>query len=60
MSTKRESKSRPGDDEIIDALSLHFRVHESVVVSWLLEIDLGAASQRIADSMAADAAKTGW
>ncbi|MDR3353355.1 MAG: YqaJ viral recombinase family protein [Zoogloeaceae bacterium] len=46
-------KNRPTDDEIIDALTLHFRVHESVVVAWLLEIDLDAASQRIADSMAA-------
>ncbi len=46
-------KSRPSDDEIIDALTQHFRVHESVVVAWLLEIDLDAASQRIADSMAA-------
>lgn len=47
------SKSRPSDDEIIDVLALHFRVHESAVVAWLLEIDLEAASQRIADSMAA-------
>ena len=37
----------------INALKFHFRVHESVVISWLLEIDLEAASKRIADSMAA-------
>ena len=41
------AKTRPTDDEIIDALSLHFRVHESKVIEWLLEVDLNAASQRL-------------
>lgn len=39
---------RPTDDEIIDALALHFRVHESKVIEWLLEVDLKAASERMA------------
>lgn len=33
-------KSRPTDTEIIDALCLHFRVHQSKVVEWLCEMDL--------------------
>lgn len=43
-----QRKARPSDDEIIDVLALHFHVHESIVVGWLYEIDLEAASQRIA------------
>lgn len=42
----RASK-RPSDDEIIDALSLHYRVHESTVIGWLLAMDLEAASARM-------------
>ena len=42
-----EKKTRPSDDEIINALALHFRVHESVVFGWLVEMDLDAASRRI-------------
>lgn len=41
------AKTRPTDDEIIDALCLHFRVHESKVIEWLLEVDLRAASDRL-------------
>lgn len=41
------AKQRPTDDEIIDALSLHFRVHESTVIGWLLAMDLEAASARM-------------
>ena len=41
-------KNRPSDDEIIDVMAEYFRVHESVVVAWLAEIDLDAASRRIA------------
>ncbi len=33
-------KTRPTDRELIEVLSLHYRVHESTVVSWLLDIDL--------------------
>ena len=30
----------PTDAEIVDALCLHFRVHQSKVVEWLCEMDL--------------------
>ncbi len=38
---------RPTDDQIIEALALHFRVHESKVIEWLLAIDLNAATERM-------------
>lgn len=44
---------RPSDDEIIDALSLHFRVHESKILEWLLDMDMEAAGERIALQMEA-------
>lgn len=44
--------ARPTDDEIIDALALHYRVHESTVIEWLLEMDLQAASERMAREFA--------
>ena len=37
--------SRPSDDEIIAALALHFRVHESKVIEWLLDFDLDGATE---------------
>lgn len=40
--------NRPTDDQIIDALALHFRVHEMKVVEWLMGMDLEAASKRAA------------
>ena len=42
---------RPTDGEIIDALALHFRVHESKVIEWLLAMDLKAASERMVAAM---------
>ena len=45
-------QSRPTDDEIIDVLALHFRVHESKVIEWLLAVDLRAASDRMAREFA--------
>lgn len=44
--------TRPSDDEIIDALSLHFRVHHSKVIEWLLDVDMPAASARLAKEFA--------
>ena len=41
----------PTDGEIIDALALHFRVHESTVIKWLLAMDLKAASERVVAAM---------
>lgn len=40
---------RPSDDQIIEALSLRFRVHELTVIAWLLDMDLDAASKRAAN-----------
>jgi predicted phage-related endonuclease len=45
-------QSRPTDDEIIDAISLAFRVHESKALEWLLDMDLKAAGARMAAAMA--------
>jgi putative phage-type endonuclease len=42
------TKTRPADQEIIEVLSLHYRVHESKVIEWLCEIDLEDASQQMA------------
>jgi len=40
-------KTRPTDNEIIGALAIHFRVHESKVIEWLLDVDLNAASEQL-------------
>lgn len=40
--------SRPTDAEIIEVLALHFRVHESKIIEWLLDVDLAAAGQEMA------------
>ena len=40
--------TRPSDEAIIAALALHYRVHESKVIAWLLAMDLDAASKRMA------------
>lgn len=44
--------ARPTDDEIIDALAMHYRVHESTVIEWLLDMNLQAASERMAREFA--------
>jgi hypothetical protein len=38
------------DDQIIEILSLHFRVHESKIIEWLLEINLESASERLLEN----------
>lgn len=40
-------KNGPGADAIIETLALHYRVHESTVVSWLVAMDLEAASKEL-------------
>ncbi len=40
-------KPRPTDDQMIQILALHFRVHESKIIEWLLDMDLHAASNRM-------------
>lgn len=47
---KREPR-RPGDDELIATLALHYRVHELKVIEWLLDMDLDAASARAAANL---------
>lgn len=37
----------PGDAAIIEVLALHYRVHESAVITWLVNMDLEAASQEL-------------
>lgn len=41
-------KSRPTDDEIIDALWLHFGGDRADIITWLSGMDLRAASKRMA------------
>jgi len=43
---------RPTDDQIINALAMTYRVHESKVIAWLLDMDLKAASERMAKEFA--------
>jgi putative phage-type endonuclease len=38
--TSMRLPSRPSDHELIGVLALHYRVHESKVVEWLLQVDL--------------------
>lgn len=42
-----KAQSRPTDRQIIECLALQFRVHESKVIAWLMEMDLEAASQEL-------------
>lgn len=45
------SAHKPSDDQIIEVLALHYRVHESKIVEWLLDMDLHQASDKLAQSM---------
>lgn len=38
--------ARPSDDEIIEVLSLHYRVHELSVIAWLMDMNLEDAGIR--------------
>jgi len=51
MPAPKPRESLPSDMQIIGALALHYRVHESKVVEWLLDMDLSAASQKIAANL---------
>ena len=50
-STIMAMKTRPSDDELIDALMRHFRASESLVIEWLLDMDLNAAAGRLAEEL---------
>jgi len=43
--------ARPTDDQIIEVLALHYRVHESKVIDWLIDMDLDSASERMAANL---------
>lgn len=38
---------RPTDDAIVTVLAQHYRVHESRVITWIMEMDLDAVSNRL-------------
>lgn len=42
--------TRPTDDQIIGTLAECFRVHESVVLGWLVDMDLDQAGERLASN----------
>jgi len=48
---KPEKATRPTDAEIIEVLTLHYRVHESKVIEWILDMDLNAASEKMLEAM---------
>ncbi|MAK55455.1 MAG: Heme peroxidase [Pusillimonas sp.] len=45
--TPTAKQTRPTDRQIIDCLTLQFRVHDSKVIEWLLDMDLEAASREM-------------
>jgi putative phage-type endonuclease len=47
VSINTQSK-RPTDAQIIGVLALHYRVHESKVIQWLIEMDIEQASEQLA------------
>jgi putative phage-type endonuclease len=46
----KSKPTRPSDDEIIASLALHYRVEEYTVLSWLREMDLNGAGERLASN----------
>ena len=49
--TSTTTKTRPTDQEIIEVLANHFRAYEGVVIGWLCDMDLEAASQQLAEAI---------
>jgi len=49
MQTENGSQQpvRPSDRQIIEVLSLHYRVHEGIIIKWLSGIDLREAGERM-------------
>jgi len=47
IATPAQKAGRPTDMEIVDVLALHYRVHESKVLEWLLAMDLSEVTERI-------------
>ena len=50
-SRAKKKSDRPTDQQIIDVLTAHFRVHDSKIIEWLLGMDLNAASEQLVGSM---------
>ncbi len=46
--TQAPKATRPSDAQIIEVLAMHFRVGDSKVIEWLLDMDLDAESKKIA------------
>lgn len=44
-------KTRPSDAEIIEVLALHYRVHESKVIEWIITMDMESASRRMLEAI---------
>ncbi len=42
--------TRPSDQQIIEVLAQHYRVHESKVIEWLIEMDLRTAGELAASN----------
>ena len=52
-SSSIEKKKRPTDEKIISVVALHYRVHESKAIEWLLDMDLTKASNDLLKEFAA-------
>jgi predicted phage-related endonuclease len=48
---KAAAKTRPSDDEILRLLALHYRVHESTVIEWIITMDMDSANRRALEAM---------
>lgn len=42
----KAASTRPSDDGILGVLALHYRVHESKVIEWIITMDMESASRR--------------
>ena len=49
--TENQMAKRPSDDEIIEVIALHYRVHESKVIEWIITMDMESASRRAMEAM---------
>jgi len=47
----RDAATRPTDCQIVEVLALHYRVHESKVIEWLLDMDIDKQSVNLAGAM---------
>lgn len=45
-SKRQPSAARPTDDEILGVLAMHYRVHESKIIEWIITMDMESAARR--------------